>query len=75
MFVQTRGKSNQGSTYFTSDNPEYGATFTYFLKETPKSKKELRKEKEKELFEAGEPIPQPSWRELAIGRTKRKNRI
>ena len=50
MFVQTSGKSNQGSTYFTSDNPDFGATFTYYLKEAPKSKKDIRKEKEKKLF-------------------------
>jgi photosystem II stability/assembly factor-like uncharacterized protein len=66
MFVQTRGKSNQGNTYFTSPNPEYGATFTYFLKEVPKTKKELRKDEEKKLFKEGQPIPQPSWRELQL---------
>ena len=31
MFVQTSGKSNQGNTYFTSPNPEFGATLTFFF--------------------------------------------
>ncbi len=66
MFVQTSGKSNQGSTYFTSDNPEFGATFTYYLKEAPKTKKQLRKDAEKELFKEGQPIPQPTWREVDL---------
>lgn len=75
MFIQTSGKSNQGSTYFTSDNPTFGATFTYYLKEVPKSKKDIRKEKEKKLFEAGEPIPQPSWRELQLEEKEEKSHL
>jgi photosystem II stability/assembly factor-like uncharacterized protein len=66
MFVQTSGKDNQGNTWFASPNPEFGATFTYYLKEVPKTKKEIRKEKEKELFKDGKPIPQPTLRELQL---------
>jgi len=66
MFVQTSSKDNQGSTYFLSKNPEFGATFTYYLKEVPKTKKELRQEAEKKLFKEGKPIPQPSWRDLQL---------
>ncbi|WP_167605159.1 WD40/YVTN/BNR-like repeat-containing protein [Maribellus sediminis] len=75
MFIQTSGKSNQGSTYFTADNPEYGATFTYFLKEVPKTKAQLRKEEEKELFKEGKPIPQPSWRELQLEEQQEKTHL
>lgn len=64
LYVQTGKKYGQGATYFTAPNPEFGATFTYYLKEVPKTRKEARQEKEKELFEAGKPIPQPSWKEL-----------
>lgn len=66
MFIRTSSRNNQGSTYFFSKNPEYGVTFTYYLKEVPKSKKELRQEAEKKLFKEGKPIPQPSWRELEL---------
>ncbi|WP_340111159.1 VPS10 domain-containing protein [Maribellus mangrovi] len=75
MFIQTRGKSNQGNTYYTADNPEYGATFTYFLKEVPKTKEQLRKEEEKELFKEGKPIPQPSWRELQLEEKQEKTHL
>ena len=63
MFVQSSAFDNQGSAYFKAPNPDYGATITYYLKEVPKTAKELRHEKEKALFEKGEPIPQPSYAE------------
>ena len=64
MFIQSRGRDNQGSMYFKAPNPEYGATFTYYVKDVPKTARELRHEKEKALFEKGEPIPQPSIADL-----------
>ncbi len=75
MYVQTSGKSNQGSTYFTADNPDFGATFTYYLKDVPKTKEQLRKEEEKKLFKAGEPIPQPTWREMELEGKEEKTHL
>jgi photosystem II stability/assembly factor-like uncharacterized protein len=66
LFNQTSNKDNQGNTYFTAPNPDFGATFTYHLKEAPKSSKALRQEEEKKLFKEGKPIPQPTWRELDL---------
>ncbi|HCY41091.1 MAG TPA: glycosyl hydrolase [Prolixibacteraceae bacterium] len=66
MFIPTSSKDNQGSTYYLAKNPEFGATFTYYLKEVPKTKKEIRQEAEKKLFKEGKPIPQPTWRELQL---------
>ena len=64
MYVQSNGFDNQGSMYYKSPNPEFGATFRYFVKEVPKTAKANRQEKEKVLFEKGEPIPQPSIADL-----------
>ena len=64
MYIQKRGKYAQGSTYFTAKNPDFGATFTYYLKETPKTLKQQRKEKEKELIKDKKPIPIPTMEEL-----------
>lgn len=64
IYLQSDSKYGQGSTVYAAPNPDYGATFTYFVKDVPKTKKEIRKEKEKELFKKGEPIPQPSEDEL-----------
>ncbi|MDF1549483.1 MAG: sialidase family protein, partial [Bacteroidales bacterium] len=57
-YVQTGNKYGQGATYYLAKNPDFGAIFTYYLKESPKSTKKIRHEKEKELFKDGKPIPQ-----------------
>jgi len=64
MYIQKGGKGSMGHTYFTAPNPEFGATFTYYLNEVPKTAKQVRKEKEKELIKNGGFIPQPSWKEM-----------
>ena len=58
------GKASQGAGYFTADNPPFGATFTYYLKESIKTKKEIRQEDEKKLIKENKPIPFPSNEEL-----------
>jgi hypothetical protein len=75
MYIQTSNKGNQGSTYYEAPNPPFGATFTYYIKEVPKTKEQLRKEKEKKLFEKGEPIPQPTWRELQLEDKQEKSHL
>jgi len=64
MYIQSDGKSSQGSTVYAAKNPDFGATVTYYLKEVPKTLKETRHEKEAELFKKGEPIPQPTEEEM-----------
>lgn len=64
LYIQTSNKYGQGATYWSSDNPPFGATFTYYLKDVPKTDKKIRQEKEEKLFEEGKPIPQPTWKEL-----------
>jgi len=64
MYINSGGKYGQGSNFFTSKNPDFGATFTYYLKEVPKTLKAERKEKEKELFKEKQSIPQPTREEL-----------
>lgn len=64
MFVQSEGFDNQGSMYFKAKNPDFGATIYYYVKEVPESLKSIRQKKEKELFEKGEKIPQPTYEEL-----------
>ncbi len=55
---------SQGSNRYVAPNPEFGALFTYYLQEGPKTAKELRKEKEKELAKEGKDIPFPGWEAL-----------
>ncbi|MDX5427454.1 MAG: glycosyl hydrolase [Bacteroidota bacterium] len=49
-----------GSSYYMAPNPPVGATFTYFIKEAPKTLKQKRKSVEKEA----ETIKYPSAEEL-----------
>ncbi len=54
------GIDYKGTQYYTADNPDIGATFTYYIKETPKSLKQQRKAKEKDQS----PIEYPSAEEI-----------
>jgi hypothetical protein len=65
MFIKRSATfSGLGSSYFKADNPPFGATFTYYIKEAPKSKKEIRQEKEKELIKENKPVDYPAWDDL-----------
>ena len=50
-----------GASEYRADNPPFGATFTFYLDKDIQSLKEIRKEKEEELDEAGSDIPFPGW--------------
>ncbi len=54
------GKAWQGETYFTAPNPPFGATFTYYLKDDLKSKKEQRIDAEKKALKDGKTLPYPA---------------
>jgi len=58
------GLYGQGHSEYTADNPPYGATFTYYLKDEIKSLKDMRKEKEKELSKQKKSISFPGWEAL-----------
>ncbi|HZQ67741.1 MAG TPA: glycosyl hydrolase [Terriglobales bacterium] len=57
-------KGFQGDALYTADNPPYGATFTYFLKDKLKTRKEARQEAEKEAAKKNQTLPYPSNDEL-----------
>ncbi len=65
MYVQKRrGGYGSGSNIYIAKNPDFGATFTYYIKESPKTLTEERREKEKELIKEKQPIPIPTLNEL-----------
>ena len=69
MFIQSqplggRGKSFQGERFFTADNPPYGATVTWYLKEALKTKKEKRQEAERDAERKNAPVGWPTRAEL-----------
>jgi len=65
VFVQSqplghKGKSFQGESFFTAENPAMGAVINYYLKNEYKTLKEKRKEAEKEKIKANLPVYYPS---------------
>lgn len=64
LYIETGKIYGQGATYYGAANPEFGATLSLYLKEVPKTAKQIRQEAEKKLFEDGKPIPHLSWKEL-----------
>lgn len=71
QYVPIRGGSaSQGGSFFTADNPPYGAVFNYYLSEGFESMKEERQEKEKKLKKDDRDIPFPGWEALDEEKTQ-----
>ena len=73
--MQARGKPTLGSTDYTAANPPFGATFTYYLSETPSTQRDARRAAEKELRERGEDVPFPGWDRLRQEAVEGKPRV
>jgi hypothetical protein len=70
MYIQSqplglRGKSFQGESFFTAENPPFGATFSYYLKDELKTKKAKRQEAEKEAAKKNTPMTFPRLTDLS----------
>lgn len=68
-------KANLGSEHYVADNPEFGAVFTYYLKEGHQSLKERRKEEEKKAAEMKKAIQPQSWSALDTELSEDKDRL
>ena len=62
--VGGRGKGSLGESLFTAPNPPFGAVFTYYLKDAPKTKKQQRAAAEKDAEKKGEAPRYPTRDEL-----------
>jgi len=57
-------RGSQGASFYSAENPPFGAVITYHLKDGLDSLKDMRQKKEKEMVEAEEPVFYPSWDDL-----------
>jgi photosystem II stability/assembly factor-like uncharacterized protein len=51
----------QGHDYFRTENPPYGAVFTYYMSEALQTSEQVRQEAERPLVEAGDDTPFPGF--------------
>ena len=65
-------KGSQGASYFLAPNPDYGTTFTYYLKNDFESLTEKRQKTEKKAEKEGKTINFPGWDKLDAEITEQK---
>jgi len=58
-------KGFQGEDFYLGENPEFGAAFTYYMKEGFKSLEDQREEEEKERRDEGESVYYPTYDQLS----------
>ena len=68
-------KGSQGDSFFTASNPPFGAVLTYYLRDSLKTKKQLRREKEAKVNKAGGDNVIPDWDELKKEEREEKPKI
>ncbi|WP_116125505.1 VPS10 domain-containing protein [Lewinella sp. IMCC34183] len=64
-----------GANVYAAENPEFGATFTYHLRDGYTSKEKARQKMEKELTEQGENIPFPGYAALDEEKNERAPKV
>jgi len=57
-------KASQGEAWFVADNPPFGTTFTYYLRDNFETKKQIRQKTEVQLTAENKEIPFPGWEAL-----------
>jgi len=67
--------SSGGADQYTAPNPPFGAVFTYYLTDSYKTKKQIRKEKERKLAKEDKPVTFPGWNEVEEERLQEKPKI
>ncbi|MCH8193596.1 MAG: hypothetical protein IIA65_06225 [Planctomycetes bacterium] len=65
LYVQTRGKQgSRGDRFFTAPNPPHGALFTYSLRESLQTQRQIRRRQEAKTKKQGGDTPYPGWETL-----------
>jgi len=60
----SRDKGFQGEMYYAANNPPFGATFTYFLKESIQTLRDMREKDEKEAIKNKKQVYYPSYEQM-----------
>jgi photosystem II stability/assembly factor-like uncharacterized protein len=68
-------KGSMGASHYVAPNPDFGAIFTYYLKDALETQEALRQEKEKSLKQQNQDIPFPGWESLEAERRQEDPKI
>jgi photosystem II stability/assembly factor-like uncharacterized protein len=60
----SRDKGFQGEMYYAADNPPFGATFTYYLRESIQTLRDERDKKAKQALKNKKPVYYPSYEQM-----------
>jgi photosystem II stability/assembly factor-like uncharacterized protein len=69
---RSRGRGSQGASFYRAPNPPFGAVFTYYIDEKINTRRERRKQAEKEAIDAGRTPPLPTIEELRAEEQERE---
>ncbi len=57
-------RASQGAGFYVAANPDFGATFTYYVNETLRTREAQRQRRESQAARDGGDTPYPTWDEL-----------
>ncbi len=63
--MQAEGMPSAGSTSFRTENPPFGALFTYYLHDLPQTAQAVREQTESTLEKQKASVPFPGWEKLS----------
>ncbi len=64
LYFPRESGASAGKAFYAAPNPEFGAVFTYHLKDGFKTLREQRREGERKLEATGADTPYPDWEDL-----------
>jgi hypothetical protein len=73
--MQARGKPTLGSDDYTAPNPDFGATFTYYLADAPDGARDRRLAGEASIRERGGDVPFPGYEQLRDEAVEGESRV
>jgi photosystem II stability/assembly factor-like uncharacterized protein len=68
-------RGSQGDSYFIAPNPPFGAVFTYYLKDTLRTREDERQAREKEIKQEGGDNTYPGWDALRQERREQEPQL
>ena len=66
MYLPWNPGGDSGANFYEADNPAFGVTFTYYVRDALRTRRAERQSEERSAQRRGEDTPYPSWEELRV---------